>query len=160
MLNQTDISKNANKYYIAQVIESDDRANPSYHVFTRWGRVGEPGQNKPCPHYHKAGAISQFFSIFKSKSGISWEQRDTAPPKAGKYTYIPRAYESDAEESDMGESQGEDSAGLDGELAGPSASSSPVKGKKKQKESQLDGTVRDLAQLIFSDKIMSQALSE
>merc|ERR1711916_353080 len=42
LLNQTNIAQNNNKYYILQVISSGGR----YSFWTRWGRVGEPGQNK------------------------------------------------------------------------------------------------------------------
>jgi poly [ADP-ribose] polymerase 2/3/4 len=42
MLNQTNIGTNNNKFYVIQLLESDDKK--TYHCFTRWGRVGVPGQ--------------------------------------------------------------------------------------------------------------------
>jgi poly [ADP-ribose] polymerase len=42
-LNQTNVSNNNNKFYIFQVLQSDDNANNNY-FFCRWGRVGVPGQ--------------------------------------------------------------------------------------------------------------------
>lgn len=40
--NQTDVSKNINKFYIMQILQS--LAHPDqYYVFTRWGRVGLVG---------------------------------------------------------------------------------------------------------------------
>ena len=39
-LNQTNIQKNNNKYYIIQIIQSDSNPNQNY-FFTRWGRVGK-----------------------------------------------------------------------------------------------------------------------
>ena len=40
MLNQTDVMHNNNKFYVIQLAISDD----VYHLYTRWGRVGETGQ--------------------------------------------------------------------------------------------------------------------
>ncbi len=42
-LNQSNIGHNNNKFYILQVLQSDSAPNISY-FFTRWGRVGVPGQ--------------------------------------------------------------------------------------------------------------------
>lgn len=44
-LNKSDLFLNNNKYYILQLIESDTSPGTIY-FFTRWGRVGAPGQNK------------------------------------------------------------------------------------------------------------------
>ena len=41
-LNQTNINANNNKYYILQMLTKGS----TFYVWTRWGRVGEPGQNK------------------------------------------------------------------------------------------------------------------
>ena len=38
-----DIAKNANKFFIVQLLESD--AGGKFISWTRWGRVGEPGQS-------------------------------------------------------------------------------------------------------------------
>jgi poly [ADP-ribose] polymerase len=44
MLNQTDITNNNNKFYVIQLLESDN--GNGWYVWTRWGRVGASGQNK------------------------------------------------------------------------------------------------------------------
>lgn len=41
-LNQSQIGKNANKFYRLQLLE-DGKKKTTYHVHTRWGRVGEFG---------------------------------------------------------------------------------------------------------------------
>lgn len=41
-LNQTDMGKNANKFYRIQLLGHDDG---DYYTWTRWGRVGETGQS-------------------------------------------------------------------------------------------------------------------
>lgn len=43
MLNQADLKANKNKFYRLQLLF--DTARSSYHFWTRWGRVGEGGQN-------------------------------------------------------------------------------------------------------------------
>ena len=43
-LNQTSLTKNANKYYIIQLLQDDTNAG-KYWVWNRWGRVGYAGQN-------------------------------------------------------------------------------------------------------------------
>lgn len=43
-LNQTSLTKNANKYYIIQLLQDDNNAG-KYWVWNRWGRVGYAGQN-------------------------------------------------------------------------------------------------------------------
>ncbi len=42
-LNQSNIQNNNNKFYIIQVLESETNSN-NFYFFTRWGRVGVPGQ--------------------------------------------------------------------------------------------------------------------
>lgn len=43
-LNQTNVERNNNKFYLLQILQSDTNPN-NCHFFTRWGRVGVPGQN-------------------------------------------------------------------------------------------------------------------
>ena len=43
MLNQADLKANKNKFYRLQLLFDTSRS--SYHFWTRWGRVGEGGQN-------------------------------------------------------------------------------------------------------------------
>ena len=43
-LNKSDLNKNNNKFYIIQLLEHD--LNKSLVLFTRWGRVGVPGQHE------------------------------------------------------------------------------------------------------------------
>ena len=43
-LNKSDLDKNNNKFYIIQLLEHD--SNNSLVLFTRWGRIGVPGQHE------------------------------------------------------------------------------------------------------------------
>ncbi len=42
-LNQSNVQHNNNKFYILQVLESENNPN-NFYFFTRWGRVGVVGQ--------------------------------------------------------------------------------------------------------------------
>ena len=67
-LNQTNIKTNANKFYIMQIIEKQNK----YYVFIRYGRVGEKGVSRDESFSNVDGAISKFKKQFKSKTGNVW----------------------------------------------------------------------------------------
>ncbi|KAJ3001242.1 hypothetical protein NUW54_g6555 [Trametes sanguinea] len=77
MLNQTNIGKNANKYYILQVLHppEDDTWPPEM-------------------------AIKQFKKQFRSKSGVPWENRfGMNSLVTGRYVWLERAYDDDDDKS-------------------------------------------------------------
>jgi poly [ADP-ribose] polymerase len=84
MLNQTNIGANNNKYYVIQLLESGGK----YYTWTRWGRVGEPGQNALLGNGTLEDARKCFESKFRDKTGNAWADRGTFAAKAGKYTLI------------------------------------------------------------------------
>jgi len=83
-LNQTHIDANNNKFYIIQALEGSGK----YFAWNRWGRVGEPGQNKlmPCPN--EAAAIKEFEKKFKDKTSNNWDDRANFKAKDGKYNIV------------------------------------------------------------------------
>ena len=94
-LNFSEAGKNHNKFYRVQVLQT---STGDYNTWTRWGRVGERGQNKLLGDGSLGNALYQFDKKFKEKSGHPWANR-LDPPKGGKYTFIERSYEdSDDEE--------------------------------------------------------------
>lgn len=65
-LNQSNIQANNNKFYILQILKHN--ANPNHIMFfTRWGRVGVPGQQAPCLCANTANAISQYNKKLREK---------------------------------------------------------------------------------------------
>ncbi len=84
MLNQTNIGANNNKFYVIQLVESGGQ----YRAWTRWGRVGEPGQSALLGNGTEADAEKQFKNKFRSKTSNAWDDRGNFKPKAGKYTLI------------------------------------------------------------------------
>lgn len=83
-LNQVDIGKNANKFYIIQIAQA---ADGTFHLCRRHGRVGLPGV--ACSDQLSIDTcILSFNKTFRDKTGISWDRRDSSQPKPGKYTYM------------------------------------------------------------------------
>ncbi|PGH23442.1 hypothetical protein AJ80_02552 [Polytolypa hystricis UAMH7299] len=98
-LNQTNSSNNNNKFYLIQLLASTDDDQDDYVTWTRWGRVGENGQNAVFSGLSLVEAMRVFESKFRTKSGLAWKDR-LDPPKGGKYTFVERNYEDDDEDED------------------------------------------------------------
>ncbi|KAK5119350.1 hypothetical protein LTR85_007706 [Meristemomyces frigidus] len=94
-LNQTNASNNANKSYFIQLLEGP---NGEFRTWTRWGRVGERGQNATLGNGSFQDAVKNFEKKFKEKSGLSWEARGS-DPKTGKYVFVERSYLPDDEDA-------------------------------------------------------------
>lgn len=62
LLNQTNITNNSNKFYIIQLLETD-AAPRQYHLWSRWGRVGEAGQNAMVRHIDVVTSI--YLSVYR-----------------------------------------------------------------------------------------------
>ncbi|KAK6345248.1 hypothetical protein TWF718_007174 [Orbilia javanica] len=93
-LNQTNIGNNNNKFYVLQLLNKGS----VYSVWTRWGRVGESGQNKLISGLNLDGAIKEFNKKFKDKTGVVWDDRLKAD-KPNKYTYLEKDYAPPEEET-------------------------------------------------------------
>ncbi|XP_051996539.1 protein mono-ADP-ribosyltransferase PARP3-like [Xyrauchen texanus] len=93
MLNQTNIGHNNNKFYVIQVLVSGGR----YYCWTRWGRVGESGQNNLAGPSHVDAAIKCFEKKFKDKTKNNWSDRENFVSHSGKYTLIEVDGDQDAE---------------------------------------------------------------
>lgn len=73
------------RFYVIQLLHPI--GNPSSVVlFTRWGRVGEGGQQQKKGPFDPNTGVYQFKDQFKKKSGTNWEQRHGMVPKAGGLT--------------------------------------------------------------------------
>lgn len=66
-LNQTSVQANSNKFYIIQVLQCDNNSNTCY-FFTRWGRVGVPGQTSNMGPYPIQVAIMNFEAKKREKN--------------------------------------------------------------------------------------------
>ena len=97
MLNQTNIGQNNNKFYIIQLIQRKKKGS-QVGLWTRWGRVGEAGQNS-CKYFSKLeSAEKEFCKKFKDKTRNSWEERENFTPVKGKYTLLEMDDEEGGEE--------------------------------------------------------------
>eukprot|EP00756_Hemistasia_phaeocysticola_P051563 Hpha_TRINITY_DN26739_c0_g1::TRINITY_DN26739_c0_g1_i1::g.138801::m.138801/K10798/PARP; poly [ADP-ribose] polymerase len=97
MLNQTNIGANNNKFYVIQVIQ---QPGGKYVGFTRWGRVGEPGQQAAQVFPNVDGAKGVFKGKFKDKTKNDWEKvkdnHSAFVSAPGKYDLVETAIEEDA----------------------------------------------------------------
>lgn len=83
-LNQTHIDANNNKFYIIQALECGGK----FFAWNRWGRVGEPGQNKLAGPMARDAAIKDFEKKFRDKTQNPWSNRDSFKPVNGKYSIV------------------------------------------------------------------------
>jgi Poly(ADP-ribose) polymerase catalytic domain/Poly(ADP-ribose) polymerase, regulatory domain/WGR domain len=84
-LNQSDLATNTNKYFILQLIVG---RTGMYFLFTKSGRVGVNGTVSTDAYMNRDEAVADFKAVFREKTGIEWEDRDTVDPVDGKYTYV------------------------------------------------------------------------
>ncbi|GAA0148454.1 DNA metabolism protein [Lithospermum erythrorhizon] len=101
MLNQTNVGDNNNKFYVIQVLESDDDAR--FMLFNRWGRVGHDGQSKLTGPCSKDSAVTDFESKFYAKTKNCWANRKDFVSYPKHYTWLEMDYgESEKESSGQG----------------------------------------------------------
>lgn len=145
MLNQTNIKNNNNKFYVIQLLESD--SGGTFWVWTRWGRVGVPGQNALASYgSNRDAAVAFFKKKFHDKTKNNWENRARFVKVTGKYQLIEMNYEPDDEDESK-------SAG------------GKSKGKSKAKtvetpKSKLPKTLQELVSLICNVDMMKKAMVE
>lgn len=80
-LNVSDASKNMNKFYRMQVVESNDKSK--YWFVQHWGRIGTAGQTQVKGPSSKDVATKLMKSKFRQKSGKDWANRGAAGPGSG-----------------------------------------------------------------------------
>mmetsp|Transcript_19383 Transcript_19383/g.41946 ORF Transcript_19383/g.41946 Transcript_19383/m.41946 type:complete len:849 (-) Transcript_19383:893-3439(-) len=151
MLNQTDISANKNKFYVAQLVCSGGQ----YYLWTRWGRVGESGATQMNGPMDLQDGIKEFKSKFRAKTGNNFDDRDNFVPQAGKYELISLAIKKEEEEEDVKPPMPAAAAARGGKVKikdEPGTSSGPA-------TCSLDPTTRSFIEFIFSDELFSGAMT-
>lgn len=113
-------------------------------TWTRWGRVGEPGQSAALGDGSLMDAMKHFKKKFKEKSGLTWDER-AENPKPGKYVFIERNYEQESDAEDDGDGQ-------------PGSSKSDRE-ERKPPPCTLAPEVKDLLQLIFNQQYFAATMS-
>ncbi|KAJ6438183.1 integral membrane family protein [Purpureocillium lavendulum] len=143
-LNQSSTSNNHNKFYRLQIL----RENPSgtFKTWTRWGRVGEAGQNAVLGNGSFQDALKNFEKKFKDKSGLQWDKRGE-DPKPGKYAFVERSYNDDDSDEEMDDADNKATVKTeDGdEAAVPDCT--------------LPKPVQDLMELIFNQKYFQETMA-
>lgn len=121
----------------------DNRAKkgPAYYCHTRWGRVGEFGQQATVGPQDLYGAHKEFTKKFRDKSGLNWEERNEEPKKY-KYVFIEKSYEgSDDEEGPTVKKEEEEEEAV-----------------KEEVESKLSKPLQRLVELIFNENHFNSVL--
>ncbi|XP_012833645.1 PREDICTED: poly [ADP-ribose] polymerase 2 isoform X1 [Erythranthe guttata] len=91
LLNQTNVGANNNKFFVIQILESDDGGK--YMVYYRWGRVGVKGQNKlNGPYNSQQAAIYEFENKFFDKTKNRWLDRKDFVSYPRTYTWLEMDY--------------------------------------------------------------------
>ena len=86
LANQVNIGANNNKFYRGQVVCNGGK----FYSWTRWGRVGEDGQNALAGPMDEPAAVTAFEKKFKDKTGQKWagNKAEYGASAKGKYTVI------------------------------------------------------------------------
>ncbi|KAI0668738.1 poly polymerase catalytic domain-containing protein [Trametes maxima] len=141
MLNQTDLGKNANKFYVLQLLHPIGNSGNCV-LFTRWGRVGENGQSQKKGPWPPGVAVSEFKKQFKAKAGVDWEARVGMAPKKE------RSYD---DEDDSVDANGDSGSGKRGESSNQEDEKIP--------DSTLSSEIQTLCRLIFNSSLLDAHLS-
>lgn len=147
-LNRTDItgSHNKNKYYRIQMVQGTT-AKGMYHVFTRWGRVGEVYNHNmmnlgPFAKFDKAEKV--FEKKFKDKTSNKWKDRANFEHVNGKYDLLERDYTKQPDEH----------------LDIPIQSSPSKTITIEYLPSKLDGKTKELIDMLFERDMYEQAMAD
>ncbi|KAH7372861.1 hypothetical protein KP509_17G025400 [Ceratopteris richardii] len=143
MLNQTNVADNNNKFYVIQVLESDDGTG-QYYVYNRWGRVGARGQDKLFGILSKDSAIREFEGKFLAKTKNQWSERQDFEPVRYQYTWIERDYDDEAENLDDKAKKAEEKPSI----------------PKAPKESKLESRIAQFVKLICNIDMMKEQMME
>ncbi|PFH35733.1 poly(ADP-ribose) polymerase catalytic domain-containing protein [Besnoitia besnoiti] len=176
----TDISTGVNKYYNLQLIQT----NSTYHLFTRWGRLGADDKvtNDYRQYSHGSSlksAISAFESKFFGLTGFSFADRFDTPQQPGRYAVVELEGYAHDEPEQGAQKPGERETKVKTEVAHAEAgkrvkedTSDGERKKKKTKteegasnikvetESTLAPAVQQFIKLIFDRDMAARALTE
>jgi poly [ADP-ribose] polymerase len=147
MLNQTNIGANNNKFYVIQLLEKGGK----FYCWTRWGRVGEDGQNALVGPSDFGKALKAFQGKFKDKTKNAWEDRKSFKPAPGRYTLIEVDHSADAS----------DAAEIEEKLKGIDADAAKIQSKtaKKYAPSKLAPETQKFMDLIFDEDMFKGAMA-
>lgn len=141
MLNQTNIDRNNNKFYLLQVLKHV--SSPLYMTWFRWGRVGVTGQMKAAyKGPSEQSAIDTFERKFQDKAEVRWADRYTASYRPGVYQFIERDYSDDNKKG------------------GSSGDGEEKKEIIKLDDSKLDPRLQKLVSMISDQSMMRQQMIE
>ena len=151
LLNQTNISQNNNKFYIIQLLhfEQTSYSESEFALWTRWGRVGEPGQSDLRQFSGEQAAIEAFKKKFNDKTRNHWGQLPFQH-YPGKYDMLERDLNGLIADDDE-----DDEANVDNDGDNVTNENQTIVSKIKSK---LDQRLQSLIKLIFNQKMMAETM--
>lgn len=145
-LNQTNVGENNNKFYVIQLLKEE--TSPNLYLFTRWGRVGVPGQQAVESFINVMSAKAAFHGKFTSKTSNRFGLPGFVK-RQGKYQLMDIDYGSDDDGKDGDEEDDAQAA----KKPKTEAAAAPPKSK-------LPKETQDLISMISSQTAMSNTLRE
>ena len=93
LLLKVDLKRGGNykemRYYILQLLK--EKLTGQLTLWTRWGRLGDRGQNQRTPfRLDEKEALKEFKKVLKQKTKVTWEQLCEAPNQPP--PYVPGKY--------------------------------------------------------------------
>lgn len=164
-LNQTNLTTNANKFYIIQLLEHTDG---SFSVWNRWGRQGYGGQHKLFDSLTLGQAKADFASKFSKKTKNRWSDGfDGFIAVPGKYTLLEMDLTLDDEEEEEVSTKTAKKVGgaisratMDVDEVVPKKTSLTVaKPAGSTVACPLDPRLADLVQMIFDNSMMQKTVA-
>lgn len=107
-LNFSSVQVNSNKFYVIQLLKDQIQIGgastiPQYYLFTKYGRVGEPGTASVKNHANSHAATSAFLKTYRDKTSNEWGPIEKFVPKPNKYYRLEMAKIDVEEEEEHGE---------------------------------------------------------
>lgn len=156
-LNQTDVKRNNNKFYIMQILEHDKNTN--YIIYCRWGRIGEFGTFTRDTYSNKSTSVSEFNKKFRAKTKNAWATVSKDHSKFQKYDgkYFMAEIDADDDDSDANTTA---AAAANPTVADPVIVADPSTVEVKKLESELSERIQDFISLIGDINMFNSTMKE
>jgi poly [ADP-ribose] polymerase len=151
MLSAADVLTGINKWYRLQIVELEKNSPVRFIFFTRWGRVGEPGNWTQTAATGLQEAYKAWAKKWLEKTKNNWSDREKFEKKPGAYSPVEAEVEDqDTKASGSADADNEDSLGA----------SSSNEGGDLVPPSYLDPRLKNLVDMIFDTNMLVKSMTE
>jgi poly [ADP-ribose] polymerase len=149
MLSYADVTSGLNKWYRLQIIDVKGTGKGPYKFFTRWGRVGEPGNWTSTNEAGIGPTLAAWEKKWKEKTGNAWSDRENFVKKPGLYSPVDVDEEEEKPKAKKGDSNDPiprlDATEDDDYMVTPSF---------------LDPKLKKLVDMIFDPKMLEKSMTD